>query len=88
MATTEETQAKLDAAREALDKAQAEHNAAARAAKPARDPGAIAVDLFRAVASRFGNHPDLIELIAELESTLAPPAAPPPAEAASPTVAQ
>ena len=67
MAATDETKAKLDAAKAELEKAEKEHTDAQEAAKRPRPVLNILVDFAKAVAGRMGQHPELTRLVKEFE---------------------
>jgi hypothetical protein len=70
MATKEETAAKLAAAKDSLDQAQAAHDQAELESAGPRDPRMIVFDLFAAIVMRLGNRPELELLVQELEGSL------------------
>jgi len=68
--TTAETAAKLQAARDLLAAAEAEHAAAVENAPP-RPIGEVLYDLMANFTMRFGHHPGLVRLLDELKRALA-----------------
>jgi hypothetical protein len=79
--TTEETSAKLDAAKASLAEAQAAHDAAEKEAQGPRAPAVIIDELLTSIVAHFGNRPEMEKLLKELKAATAPEE-PPPAEPA------
>lgn len=65
--SAEETAAAVASAEEALATAKAEHAAAVKDAPP-RDPSLVIMDLLDEIVMRFGHHPRLTALLAELKA--------------------
>lgn len=80
MADSDKTKADLDAAEKQLAEAKAAHAVATRKESGPRPAPVVLLDFIRIVASRFGNHPDLADLVAEFEQGVKPPPASQPIE--------